>query len=97
MLSRMLSGFFKSTDAVLRVLPHEVPKVEQVAEVPGVTPAAGLPNAGQARSGITFAVDNVTPAGNPIWSETLVNSLSCRFKREILVLPNAECPSLTPK
>jgi Domain of unknown function (DUF4419) len=42
-----------------------------------------------ARSGITFAVDNVTPADKPIWSETLADSLNRRFKRKILILSDA--------
>jgi Domain of unknown function (DUF4419) len=41
-------------------------------------------------SGITFAVDDVAPAKKPIWSETLADSLSRRFKRKILVLPEAD-------
>jgi hypothetical protein len=35
---------------------------------------------------ITFAVDSVTPATKPIWTETLADSLSRRFQRKILVL-----------
>jgi Domain of unknown function (DUF4419) len=43
-----------------------------------------------ARFGITFAVDPVTPADRPIWSETLAASLSRRFKRKILILSDAD-------
>jgi hypothetical protein len=44
----------------------------------------------QLQSGITFAVDDVTPAAKPIWSETLADSLSRRFRRKILILPDAD-------
>jgi hypothetical protein len=40
------------------------------------------------RPGITFAVDSVTHAEAPVWSETLADSLRRRFLREILVLPD---------
>jgi Domain of unknown function (DUF4419) len=40
------------------------------------------------RPGITFAVDSVTQAAVPVWSETLADSLGRRFQREILVLPH---------
>jgi hypothetical protein len=39
------------------------------------------------RGGITFAVDAVTQAEKPIWTETLADSLSRRIQRKILVLP----------
>lgn len=42
------------------------------------------------RSGIAFAVDAVTPAPKPLWTETLEESLSRRFKRQIHVLPEAQ-------
>lgn len=40
------------------------------------------------RPGITFPVDSVAPAEKVIWSETLADSLSRRFKRKVLVLPD---------
>jgi hypothetical protein len=43
---------------------------------------------GNARA--TFAVDQVTPAQKPIWTETLGDSLGRRFKRKILVLPEQQ-------
>lgn len=39
---------------------------------------------------ISFHVDSVTPAGKPIWTENLVDSLSKRFLRKILVLPEQQ-------
>lgn len=39
------------------------------------------------RSGITFAVDSVSPAEKPMITETLADSLRFRFRRKILVLP----------
>jgi hypothetical protein len=47
--------------------------------------AAGKP-------GITFPVDSVKPAGKPLWTESLADSLNRRFQRKILVLPEAEQP-----
>jgi hypothetical protein len=40
--------------------------------------------------GLTFAVDQVTPAAQPIWTETLADSLSRRFRRRIHALPNPQ-------
>jgi hypothetical protein len=40
--------------------------------------------------GIAFAVDSVTPAGKPIWTETLADSLAGRFQRKILALPQEQ-------
>src|SRR5262249_51351131 len=42
------------------------------------------------KSGVTFAVDSVTPAGIPIWTETLEDSLNRRFRRKILILPEQQ-------
>src|ERR1700730_5177456 len=44
------------------------------------------------KSGVTFAVDSVTPARKPIWTETLADSLARRFRREIFVLPEPQQP-----
>jgi Domain of unknown function (DUF4419) len=56
----------------------------------GGMPGVDLPGPADMQWGITFAVDDVTPADKPIWSETLADSLSRRFKRKILVLPEAD-------
>jgi hypothetical protein len=40
--------------------------------------------------GITFAVDSVSPAERPIWSEPLAASLERRFRRKIIVLPEEQ-------
>ena len=50
--------------------------------------AAGPPVRGA--SGISFAVDPVTPAAQPVWTETLAVSLGRRFQRKILALPEAQ-------
>jgi hypothetical protein len=42
--------------------------------------------------GITFTVDDVAPATEPIWTERLADSLSRRFARSILVLPEPDQP-----
>jgi hypothetical protein len=44
------------------------------------------------RHGISFAVDSVTPAEKPVWSETLADSLNRRFLRKILILPDEQSP-----
>jgi hypothetical protein len=51
-----------------------------------------VPGIARERSGITFPVDAVAPAGRPIWTESLADSLNRRFKRRILVLPEREKP-----
>jgi hypothetical protein len=40
----------------------------------------------------TFLVDDVTPATNPIWTESLMKSLSRRLKRKIVALPDPALP-----
>ena len=58
------------------------------AAAEGVPAATGAPVRLEAEShGIAFAVDAVTPAEKPIWSETLADSLARKFQRRILVLP----------
>jgi hypothetical protein len=42
--------------------------------------------------GITFTVDAVAPAEEPIWTENLADSLSRRLQRKILALPEREKP-----
>jgi hypothetical protein len=44
----------------------------------------------EASSGMTFPVDAVVPAAAPIWDEPLADSLSRRFQRRILALPEAD-------
>jgi hypothetical protein len=60
-----------------------------------VEAAASVPSAAQIDPkstglGITFAVDPVTEAENPIWGEALRDSLSRRLKRKIFVLPEEQ-------
>jgi hypothetical protein len=44
-------------------------------------------------SGLTvFPVDDVTPAATPIWTESLANSLTRRFMRKIVLLPEPTLP-----
>ena len=38
----------------------------------------------------SFAVDDVIPAGRPVWSETLAQSLARRFRRKILLLAESD-------
>ena len=49
-----------------------------------------VPNVEHGRSGITFSVDAVAPAGELIWTESLADSLKRRFQRKILILPERE-------
>jgi Domain of unknown function (DUF4419) len=42
------------------------------------------------KSRITFPVDSVTPAGKPIWTENLADSLSRRFLRRIFFCPEQQ-------
>ena len=45
---------------------------------------------GTARPNVTFPVDEVALAQNPVWSQPLMENLGRRFKRKILFLPEAE-------
>jgi hypothetical protein len=47
-------------------------------------------------SNTSFLVDAVTPAAEPILTETLVESVAERLQRKILVLPGAEDPVIDP-
>jgi Domain of unknown function (DUF4419) len=90
MLSQLFARFSRTRGGLLGVVPAiEEPMIDRVARVSSAS-TADLPGPAHMRSGITFAVDNVTPADKPIWSETLADSLSRRFKRKILVLPEAD-------
>jgi hypothetical protein len=40
----------------------------------------------------SFPVDDVTPAATPIWTESLANSLTRRFMRKIVLLPEPTLP-----
>jgi hypothetical protein len=41
-------------------------------------------------SGITFAVDSVTLAKKPIWTEALAANLARRLQRKVLILPEQQ-------
>jgi hypothetical protein len=87
MLSQLFSRLTRRRK-VLSVVPRiETPKNDRATQSPTVL---ALPHTAPVCSGITFAVDNVTPAGKPIWSETLGDSLLRRFRRNIPVLPQAD-------
>jgi hypothetical protein len=45
---------------------------------------------GRDKSGITFAVDAVDPADQPLWTEMLADSLVRRFQRKIVALPGGQ-------
>jgi hypothetical protein len=60
---------------------------ENSAQESASMPAKAQEHPSISRSGITFAVDPVTQAEKPIWSETLADSLGRRLQRKILVLP----------
>jgi hypothetical protein len=47
-------------------------------------------------SGTSFLVDAVTPAAEPILTETLADSVAERLQRKILVLPGADDPVIDP-
>ena len=84
MMSRLwarLSG--KQNIAIATLADSSESPVNESASVPLETQTR--PKTG--RSGNTFAVDSVTRAEKPIWSETLADSLDRRFQRKILVLP----------
>jgi hypothetical protein len=46
---------------------------------------------------ITFRVDDVTPAGGPLWMSTLRESLELRSGSKILIMPESELPALAPE
>ena len=96
--AQLFSRFSGKRDAVLRVVPqNETPKIDRATQSSTVASSSDLPNAAPVCSGVTFAVDNVMPAEKPIWSETLADSLSRRYKRRILVLPDSEMPVVNAK
>jgi hypothetical protein len=63
--------------------------------------AANVPAVAECRvdigtRGVSFPVDLVTPAVEPILTETLAGSLAHRLQRKVLVLPGAEEPVIDP-
>ncbi len=46
---------------------------------------------------ITFRVDDVAPAANPLWMSTLSESLELRSGSRILIMPEADVPALAPE
>lgn len=78
-----LSAAPDSTDiTVANPGPKQTPVVPEVQRQPG--------------SGVTFAVDSVTPADKPIWTDTLADSLAWRLQRKILSLPDSEQQVINP-
>jgi Domain of unknown function (DUF4419) len=79
---------------LLRLLEKN-PAVKQAAEssknVANV-PAVAEFRADKEAGGVSFPVDLVTPASEPIVTERLADSLAQRLQRKILVLPGAEEP-----
>jgi hypothetical protein len=65
---------------------------EASAKIKSAMPSFTLPLVSNppGKPGITFPVDAVKPAGKPIWTESLADSLNRRFQRKIVVLPEAE-------
>lgn len=93
MLSKLFSRFWSRRDTVPRVVPGTATtRIDRASEASTVATAADLSGVMPTCSGFAFAVDDVTPAGKPIWSETLAESLNRRFKRKIFVLPDSEMP-----
>ncbi len=62
--------------------------VGQKAET-GSTSSRGLAGGPMSQSSNFFSVDNVEPASGLIWTETLAEQVGKRFKREVLLLPEA--------
>jgi hypothetical protein len=48
-------------------------------------------------AGISFAVDRVTPAKDPLWQGTLGESLEIRSNSSILIMPDRDLPALAPE
>jgi hypothetical protein len=46
---------------------------------------------------ITFRVDDVAPAANPLWMSTLSESLELRSGSRILIMPEGDIPALAPE
>jgi hypothetical protein len=88
MLSQLFARFSRKSGGLLGVVPAiEEPMIDRAVSSTSTADLAGPANMGQ---GITFAVDHVTPADKPIWSERLADSISRRFKRKIIVLSDAD-------
>jgi hypothetical protein len=80
MLSRLLSAL--SFPALSR--GKDAPVLLNIGSPSGVPPQV------LEEPGIMFPVDAVAPAGKPIWTESLADSLNRRFQRKVLVLPDRE-------
>ena len=87
MFSRFHSRFSNKPSLANRTLSKSsVSQAEECVHIPlGTREKPESP-----ASEISFAVDSVTPAEKPVWSETLADSLARRFQRKVLILPEAQ-------
>lgn len=105
MFSEIFSRISRRKTQSLLLSSRQTPNLpEQAVPAPAVepmvsTPASEYPPSAvafaeepSAISGISFAVDEVEPARQYIWTEALIDSLSRRFQRRILALPETLRP-----
>ncbi len=70
----------------------------QVVAPPGVATArTEPPQIDLTSGGVTFSVDDVMPASDPLWQGSLAESTEIRADANILVMPDGEAPALAPE
>lgn len=82
----------------LNVTVEWVPSVRD-EEIPKTVSAQPKQVCATAREekGVSFAVDDVVPASNPLWQSTLSESVEIRADATILVIPEGDLPALAPE
>jgi hypothetical protein len=70
----------------------------QVVAPPGVATARKEPpHIDVTSNGVTFTVDDVVPASDPLWQGSLAESTEIRADAKLLVMPDGEAPTLAPE
>ena len=47
--------------------------------------------------GVTFSVDDVVPASDPLWQGSMAESTEIRVDGNVLVMPDGQAPALAPE
>jgi hypothetical protein len=100
-LKSLLDEILKSESTTTTTLGLNHQNVEGGAAVQVVAPPRVAknepPHIDLTSGGVTFSVDNVVPASDPLWQGSLAESTEIRADAKILVMPDGEAPALAPE
>src|SRR5215469_10365877 len=81
--------------SVLEDRPASTQVPQPPSEAPAKAKSAELPEFGAL--GVSFAVDEVVPARDPLWQGSLAESVEIRAGAMILAVPDGDLPCLAPE